>query len=241
MGTLIEVLTRTGWHADVLGFAVVMIVLVWGFGAAFSVSMPNNEAFYTANGTVFPGLLTTTMAMVGDFHVEQFEYGVPLAMFILFLYIVIVVMFNVLIAIVSELYADVKATEDEEVDMRRAEAIISAEARMSNTELCNAEYFPEFLEILRVEFADERVEQVRVGQVQEELAEFRAAVDLQNEKIAADVAEMKMDMKAEMAELKALMVQLLPHKKPSRAASSFHSGVGQVVAQNRAKQLSMLQ
>ena len=51
-------------------------------------------------------------------------------MFILFLYIVIIVMFNVLIAIVSDLYNDVKLTQDVEVDTRRAEAIINAEAHM---------------------------------------------------------------------------------------------------------------
>ena len=41
MGTLIQVLTRTGSSPEVLGFGGVTIVLIWGFGAAFSVSMPN--------------------------------------------------------------------------------------------------------------------------------------------------------------------------------------------------------
>jgi hypothetical protein len=36
------------------------------------------------------------MAMVGEFDVEQYEFGTPFVMFILFLDMVIIVMFNVL-------------------------------------------------------------------------------------------------------------------------------------------------
>jgi hypothetical protein len=258
MGTLIEVLTRTGSSSEVLGFGGVLLVLIWGFGAAFSVSMPSNAAFYTTNRTVLPGLLTTTMAMVGDFDVDQYEFGAPFLMFILFLYIVIIVMFNVLIAIVSDLYADVKMTEDVEVDMRRAEAIINAEARMSmagSTELRNPAYFPEFLEVLRVEIGSEKVEQVKVRQVQEDVAKLSAKVDENMAKLSAKVDENMAEqaehngkmaqMADDVAELKALMVQLLGQgtaPAAKSASSSFQSSVAQVMTQNRrAKQLSMVQ
>ena len=45
------------------------------------------------------------MAMVGDCDVSQYEY-VALLTFLVFLFLVIIVLFNVLIAIVSETYMD---------------------------------------------------------------------------------------------------------------------------------------
>eukprot|EP01046_Picozoa_sp_COSAG06_P017165 COSAG06_NODE_1157_length_10466_cov_3.303752_2_plen_1487_part_00 len=239
MGTLIEVLTQTSNSPEVVGFGVVMVVLIWGFGAAFTVSMPNNDAFYNSNRTVpfglLPGLLTTTMSMVGDFDIDQYDFGAPFLMSILFLYIVIIVMFNVLIAIVSDLYADVKETQDVEVDMRRAEAIISAEARMSKAERCNPDYFPEFLEVLRVESVDETVQSVKVSQVQEDVVRLEsrlgAKVDQQSEQMQ--------EMAADMAELKALVAQLVQQGKPMPTAG-FRSAVGQVMVQSRANKRTPL-
>ena len=110
-----------------------------------------------------------------------------------------------------------------------------------STELRNPAYFPEFLEVLRVEIGSEKVEQVKVRQVQEDVAKLSAKVDenmaeqtAHNGKIADDVAE-----------LKALMVQLLGQgtaPAAKSASSSFQSSVAQVMTQNRhAKQLSMVQ
>lgn len=231
MGTLIEVLIRTGSSSEVLGFGGVLLVLIWGFGAAFSVSMPKNTAFYTKNHTLLPGFLTTTMAMVGDFDVDLYEFGIPCTMFILFLYIVIIVMFNVLIAIVSDLYNDVKETEDVEVDMRRAEAIIRQEAGMSDAEKLNGDDFPEFLEVLRVESTHESVEHVKVSKVQDDVAKLSTKLEQKLELQTEEIDKIA----GEVAKLTVLMQQFLAQgdSKPKGAPTSLHSVVEQMMAQNR--------
>jgi hypothetical protein len=240
MGTLIEVLTQTSTSPEVLGFGGVMVVLIWGFGAAFTVSMPHNEAFFTANRTVLPGLLTATMAMVGDFDVDQYEFGTPFVMFILFLYLVIIVMFNVLIAIVSELYIEVKISEDVEVYRRRAEAIVSAEARMSNTDKQDSAYFPEFLEVLRVEADGESVRHVKISQVQEDVAQLSAKVDQQSAEQSKKIESLGKKMAADVADLKALVAQLVVQQGQARPVPGLSSAVGNIMARNRGKQRSPL-
>ena len=234
-GTLIKVISSLSSSLEVLGFGSVMLVLIWGFGAAFIVSMPNNDAFYTANATIWPGLLTTTMAvMAQDFDIDDYEGFVPLTMFLLFLYIVIIVMFNVLIAIVSDLYANVMVTADVEVDQRRAEAIISEEALMSEADLSSKAFFPEFLEVLQVAVGEERVEQVKVSQVQADVAQLHATVATV-EQTTTELKDGQEKMAAQMTKLEGLVVQLLEQgRKPTPAASGFHSAVGQVVARSRA-------
>ena len=130
-----------------------------------------------------------------------------------------------------------KDTEDVEVDRRRAEAIVSAEARMSSAEQENGAYFPEFLEVLRVEVEDESVQLVKVSQVQDDVAKLSAKVDRQSEKMEDLAGKVASDM----AELKALMAQLVQQGKATPTGSvGFSSVAGQVLAQNRAKQRSML-
>jgi len=139
----------------------------------------------------------------------------------------------------------VKDTEDVEVDRRRAEAIVSAEARMSSTEQEKTTLtlfpefpeFPEFLEALRVEVEDESVQLVKVSQVQDDVAKLSAKVDRQSEKMEDLAGKVASDM----AELKALMAQLVQQGKATPTGSvGFSSVAGQVLAQNRAKQRSML-
>jgi hypothetical protein len=231
IGTLIKVITMTSKAPEVLGFGLVMLVLIYGFGAAFIVSMPTNDAFYTANATIWPGVLTTSMAvMAQDFKIDDYEVGVPLVMFVLFLYIVIIVMFNVLIAIVSELYTNVMVTADVEVYQRRAEAIIAEEALMSPADLVNKAFFPQFLEVLQVAAGEEKVEQVKVSEVQEDVAQLHATVEEVRTELKDEIGKMTQ----QMSKLEALVVQVLEQgRKPTPAASGFHSAVGQVMARSR--------
>ena len=210
-----------------------MVVLVWGFGAAFAISMPTNDAFYTANGTIFPGLLTTTMAMVQDFDIDQYHGLVPMAMFLLFLYLVIIVMFNVLIAIVSTLYEDVMGTADVAFYVRRAEAIIDEEALMSHADLSNEEYFPHFIEILQKESGEQQnTEHVTSRQVQEDVTQLSTEVA----ELRAESAEMKLQNEKMLEMMATLLAQQPKPSSPATGPSKFHSAVGQVMAQSRTEQ-----
>eukprot|EP01045_Picozoa_sp_COSAG04_P018669 COSAG04_NODE_1744_length_5718_cov_22.631073_4_plen_271_part_00 len=105
-GPVIKVMTAC--TADVAGFMMVMAVMIWGYSVAFAVSMPasapfvpivhQNASVYGVAAILGRPLLTTTMAMASDFDVDQYHH-VALAMFLSFLFFVIIVNFNVLIAI----------------------------------------------------------------------------------------------------------------------------------------------
>ena len=63
-------------------------------------------------------------------------------MFFVFQLIMIIVMFNVLIAIVSDVYNDVKETAEVEVRKLRAKMIIETQSVMSSSEKNDVDEFP---------------------------------------------------------------------------------------------------
>jgi hypothetical protein len=146
------------------------------------------------------------MAMTGDSDVDQYQH-IALATFIFFLFLVNIVMFNVLIAIVSEIYDNTMATALVDVRKRQAEVIIQQEGLMSTADLGNADYFPEFLEVL-VKTKDGKP----VGLVKEEVT---------SETIAGEMTELKASqqklgakMATEISELKSMMAQLIEQTRP---------------------------
>ena len=188
--------------------------------------MPSNAAFITSNvtGYVTPGLLTTFMAMTGDSDVDQYQH-IALATFIFFLFLVNIVMFNVLIAIVSEIYDNTMATAPVDVRKRQAEVIIQQEGLMSTADLGNADYFPEFLEVL-VKTKDGKPvglvkEEVTSETIAGEMTELKASqqkmeVELKasQQKMEVKVDELSAKMATEVSELKAMMAQLIEQTRP---------------------------
>ena len=71
--------------------------------------------------------------MMGNFHVEQYQSVVSLSMFLIFLVLMIIVMFNVLIAIVGDRYTDVMDDVEVEVRKLRALMIVEEQAMMVST------------------------------------------------------------------------------------------------------------
>ena len=116
---------------------------------AFAVSMPENEAFENGVSGPLVGLLTTFKAIVGAFHMEDYQNTLSLASFLFFLFLNVIVMLNLLIAIMSDSYEKVKDGEVVEALKLRAETIISEEAMMSETEWAKIEFFPRYLEVMQ--------------------------------------------------------------------------------------------
>lgn len=214
-GALIHVITET--TKAVTGWVLVMLVLIWGFAASFAVSMPTNVAFITTNATVLPGLLTTAMAMVGDFDVDQYEH-VGLWTFIVFLFLVIIVMFNVLIAIVSEIYDTVMSTTEVDVRIRRAEVIIHEEALLSTADLREvalmaeqdpsiSPWFPEYLEVLEVVDSGVIDELSELSQVDSKIEALAERMQVMGKAKDEQVG----DLQKAMDEMHSMMAQMLEH------------------------------
>jgi hypothetical protein len=141
--TVIEIM------CDIRGYLILIGILLTGFSVSFAVSMPDNEAFENGVSGPLVGLLTTFKAVVGSFHMSDYQTTLSTASFLFFLFLNVIVMLNLLIAIMSDSYEKVKDGEVVEALKLRAETIIAEEAMMSEADWRNASYFPAYLEVLQ--------------------------------------------------------------------------------------------
>jgi len=145
------------------------------------------------NATVLAGLLTTTMAMVGDFEAGNYEDPLALVLFVVFLFLMIIVMFNVLIAIVSDRYNEVMETAEVEVRKLRALMIVQLQAMMSESDKRNPEHFPPYLEVLQAGSAEAPSEmgelRERMDKMDEKVDRVTALLEAQRDAAAADTAD----------------------------------------------------
>jgi hypothetical protein len=141
--TVIEILN------DISGYVKVLVVLLWTFSVSFAVAMPKNDAFVDSSTGPLVGMLTSFEAIVGSFHMSDFQNSESTAFFLLYLFGMVVIMLNLLIAIMADSYEKVKESEVVEARKLRAETIIDEEALMSDADLANPGYFPRFLQVLR--------------------------------------------------------------------------------------------
>ena len=111
-------------------------------------------------------------------------------------FLVIIVTFNVLIAIVSDRYNEVMETAEVEVRKLRALMIVEEQALMSSAEKRDEQYFPPYLEVLQSNVQPSS---------SSELSELRGEVWKVESKVDA--------MAADMAAMKALMEGLASAKK----------------------------
>ena len=156
-GPLIKIITAIIY--DLRYFIVVIAILLVGFSCAFAVSMPDNATF--DNGTPYgmgllsSGFLTTYLSMLGAFDIDDYTTPESRLFFVIFLFLILVVMLNLLIAIMSNTFERVLDSWEFEGQKMRVETIIEEELLMDDSH--NAAYFPEFLQVLRPveEAADE--------------------------------------------------------------------------------------
>jgi len=227
MGPLIKtVLTIMG---DIKGYLVITLILLTGFSASFAVSMPDNEAFLSGVTGPLVGLLTSYEAVVGSFHMSDYKNNEARAAFLIFLFLIVVVMLNLLIAIMSDSYEKVKDSEVVEARKLTAQTIIEEETMMSVEDRQKTEFFPEFLEVLQATDEPEEIWSgvsgqisklgVKVDEKVDNVDEKIDSVDGKVEKLAtqmiesnekAESMEGKVDkLAAEISELKELMKALV--------------------------------
>jgi hypothetical protein len=98
---------------DIVPFMVVLMILLLGFSNAFAVSMPTSVDYsFNLQGVGGPlsGMLTAFLSMLGDFDLgSQYKKPVAVLMFLVFLFLMVIVMMNLLIAIMSDSYERVSS------------------------------------------------------------------------------------------------------------------------------------
>jgi hypothetical protein len=192
-----------------VGFVVILAVLLWAFSASFAVAMPSNDAFLDETAGPLIGMLTSFTAILGSFHMKDFEEDdESLAFFLMFLFLVVVVMLNLLIAIMSDSYEKVKETEVIEARKLRAETIIVEEKLMSAADRKNPEYFPRFLQVLRTTEGKDDVWAGLGGRIAKEIERVEKNMKQNHDAIKSDFVLIKADLAkqemlaADIAEMK---------------------------------------
>ena len=85
----------------IVGFMYVSLVLVVGFSTAFAISMPESHTFGISRnqlGGPFHGILVVFQSMLGAFDLNDYEHPLAIAMFVIFAFLMVVVMLNLIIA-----------------------------------------------------------------------------------------------------------------------------------------------
>ena len=213
---LVQTLIGMASDDDIRGYMVITVILLYGFSMAFSVSMPDDS------GGPANSVLTSFEAMIGVFHLSDYDgNGEVLFFFLLFLFVMIIVLLNLLIAVMSDVYTDSKEKIESLMPVQRARLVVEHEAHMSDVDRANPEFFPRFLQVLRATEGDphdsaEEGQELSNMVVLSEITKVEDRMKKNHEAMAMEVAGVKTSqdkMAAEVAELKAMVAELLGHAK----------------------------
>jgi hypothetical protein len=179
--------------------------------------MPDNATFDNGEqygvGLLTSGVLTSYLAMLGAFDIADYTNAESTSFFAIFLFLIVVIMLNLLIAIMSDVFERVIESWQFEGRKMQIETIIEQELLLNDSQ--NAEYFPEYLQVLRPveEVSDEwagvsgQISTSR-DEVKQEVARVQHKVDAVEQKV--DAVEQKVDaMAAEMTASQKLIVEQL--------------------------------
>ena len=178
-------------------------MLLTGFSCAFAVSMPDNAAFDDGApygmGLLSSGVLTSYLAMLGAFDASDYTNPESKVFFVAFLFLIVVIMLNLLIALMADTFERVTESWVFESRKMRVETIIEQELLMDDSD--NADCFPAFLQVLRPveDVADEWAGvSGQVSAVRDEVGAVKREVMQKVDALAVEMKEMKAEMKAEM-------------------------------------------
>ena len=122
----------------------------------------------------------------------------------------VVVGLNLLIAVLSDCYTDTKEALSELLPTEKARNIIAVEAEMTEQDKANQEYFPRYLQILRICETENGERHHGSGNdvAQDEIANTTRAKVCQIEAKVDQLGDSNNQLTAEMSEVKALLQHL---------------------------------
>ena len=157
-GALVRIFIQT--ISDIAWFMALQVVLMIGFGAGFAVLFSNQQQCDEGPYCIFNGAYDTIVfsftsmfgLLLGDIGVLDF-FNSPhpawsVLMMILYEFLVFVVLFNMLIALMADTFVTVKESEEVEFLKGRADIICSQEETMSQKNLSDLKLFPRYLHTL---------------------------------------------------------------------------------------------
>ena len=144
-------------------FTVILIVCMTGFAFAFYILYSAGPGVYESAGgsgadegdiidgpygmdSIQMSLFANFLLLLGDFDAEEFSasssYGLTLALFVVFMFFINIVMLNLLIAIMGDIFDRIQENAKAEFIFARAQIIIELELTLSKAQKENKEWFP---------------------------------------------------------------------------------------------------
>ncbi|GMH88768.1 hypothetical protein TrVE_jg422 [Triparma verrucosa] len=157
-------------------FMLILVVCMIGFAFGFYILYEAGPGEYASAGgsgsgegdvvdgpygmdTPWMALFSGFLLLLGDFNVEEFNasvsFGTTLLLFVVFMFFINIVMLNLLIAIMGDIFDNVQENANSEFLFARAEIIIEIENMLSTSDLKNEEWFPIWLQVLVPTQSDE--------------------------------------------------------------------------------------
>ena len=167
-GALVRIIERT--IVDIRWFMCLQVVLMIGFGTAFTVLFYGQNCAdpdvpdATCNPSydnIFVSMVQMIGLVLGDIAVLDYYTGssprpaMTTILLIMYEFLVFVVLFNMLIAIMGETFVNVKEIEEFEYLRGRAEIICSIEDTMAAKRLEDRKLFPKYLHTLELQEDEE--------------------------------------------------------------------------------------
>ena len=131
-------------------FLAILFVILAGFATAFTWLVPSSEEGYASLPDVF---YTLYNVMIGGGADDVYFAGsrspeVSIALYFSFMLIVAIVLLNLLIAIMGDSFDRVQENAEDVFQRERAGQLVEMELNMTNEELTNKKYFPEYVNVL---------------------------------------------------------------------------------------------
>ena len=197
---------------DIRGFMAILAVLLWGFSVAFAVSMPDNLAFVDGGAGPLVGLLTSFGLILGSLREQPlFTNSESTVLFLMFLLLLVIVLLNLLIAIMSDSFEKVMENWVVEARKMTAATIIAEEALISQADRADAANFPEFLQILQATREKDPVWSGlsgKLAQVEERVCDAETRLTQHVAAVQERLDEAERERRRDMAELKALVLEM---------------------------------
>jgi len=194
-----EIAVDMGPFLSVMTFVIVV--------STFAFTMVSSAGADNGYADLHGSLFVAYSLSLGDFEQDTYtDNGLMTVVFVYFTLFVNVILFNVLIAIISDTFERVMETAGHRVLAQKADLLLSMQKIMRKAERGRTDWFPAWLHV---------AERVTEGQDAEggwkgKLDAFKAAVKTEVGAVQAEVgaiqanqAEMKAEMKANQAEMKA--------------------------------------
>ena len=226
-GALVRIFVRT--ISDISWFMALQVVLMIGFGAGFAVLFSNQQQcddgpyciFNEAYDTIVFSFTSMFGLLLGDIGVLDF-FNSPhpawsVLMMILYEFLVFVVLFNMLIALMADTFVEVKESEEVEFLKGRADIICSQEETMTKKKLSDIKLFPRYLHTLM------RKEDVEFQMALQSIQGGQDKTRVQLLKIQGDLEEQHKEMLKELKKESKAITDEMKARMRSSASSGAHS------------------